>query len=172
MFCLGKFLRFVAKVVFIFQEIEIEDYYVVLPLRELIFGQLCRYLFTLYPIEVARPNWLKMKCLCIVILPWIVYVFIYFISFGFNETTLSSFQDIHNNLDKPDVLMRIGMLVFMLPVEFVWTHVYDAKKSSAGRSWLNRMTLMLTSKNHQSLQDTAPWYSFLLLLNTYFADNK
>lgn len=64
--------------------------------------------------------------------------------------------------------MRIGMLVFMLPVEFVWTLVYDAKKSSAGRSWLNRMTLMLTSKNHQSLQDTAPWYGFFITSECLF----
>ena len=143
-FALISSYALLQKMFFIFKEVDMQDYYYVLPLRELFFGQICRYVFTLYPLEVARPNWLKMRRMAIIVMPWVIYMAIYFICFGFQATPLRTFDDLLQNLDKPDVVMRIGMLLFMLPIEFVWALVYNPHRSSAGRLWLRKMMIMVT----------------------------
>ena len=131
------------KMFFMLREGDIQDYYYVLPLRELFFGQLCRYLFALYPLEVARPGWLTFRRWMLFVIPWLLVMAGYGLFLGFYQTPLRSFDDLLLHIDRPDVWVRILLLLFMFPVEFVWTWGYNARRSSAGRSWLRRMTLML-----------------------------
>ena len=93
-FALISSYALLQKMFFIFKEVDMQDYYYVLPLRELFFGQICRYVFTLYPLEVARPNWLKMRRMAIIVMPWVIYMAIYFICFGFQATPLRTFDDL------------------------------------------------------------------------------
>lgn len=143
-FALMSSYAMLQKMYFIFQEVDMLHYYYVLPLRELFFGQICRYLFTLYPVEVARPNWLTFRRMAVIVTPWAAYMAVYVALFGFQATPLHNFDDLVLNIHRPDVIMRVGMLLFMLPMEFVWTFVYDPQQSSAGRAWLRRMTAMVT----------------------------
>lgn len=143
-FAIASSFALLLKIILILQAKEMQDYYYVLPLRELVFGQLCRYLFVLYPIEVARPNWLTWRRYLWGFIPWLTYLALYGLLLGFHQTPLRTFSDYLLHLDQPDVLFRTGLLVFMLPFEFVWTLVYDPRHSSAGRRWLRLMTLFVS----------------------------
>lgn len=143
-FALVSSYTLLQKMFFILREANIQDYYQVLPLREICFGMLCRYLFTLYPIEVARPNWLTWRRWLLCISPWLACIALYGLLLGFHQTPLDTFDDVLANLDKPDVVVRLGLLLSMLPFEFVWTLTYDTHHSSAGRAWLRRMTFMVS----------------------------
>lgn len=143
-FALASSYALLQKMFFMLQSDDIQDYYYVLPLRELFFGQLCRYLFALYPLEVARPNWLTFRRLILFVIPWIVVMAGYGLFWGFYQTPLRSFNDLLLHIGQPDVLMRIALLLFMFPVEFIWTLAYNTHRSSAGRSWLRKMTLMVS----------------------------
>lgn len=123
---------------------DIQDYYYVLSFRELCFGLLCRYLFTLYPVEVARPNWLSARHICCGFGCLAAIIGLYGLLFHFHETPLRTFNDLLLNIDKPDVAARLLMLCLMFPYEFAWTIYYDKKHTSAGQPWLRRMTVMLS----------------------------
>lgn len=116
----------------------------ILPLRELFLGQICRYLFALYPLEVARPRWLSLKRWMGFAAPWLAVLAGYGLFMGFKQTPLHSFHDLTLHIGQPDVVMRLGLLLFMFPIEFLWTLSYDTHQSSAGRRWLRRMTLMVS----------------------------
>lgn len=77
-------------------------------------------------------------------IPWIVVMAGYGLFLGFYQTPLRSFNDLLLHIGQPDVLMRIALLLFMFPVEFIWTLAYNTHRSSAGRSWLRKMTLMVS----------------------------
>ena len=143
-FALASSYALLQKMFFMLRSGDIQDYYYVLPLRELFFGQLCRYLFALYPLEVARPNWLTFRRWILFVIPWMLVMAGYGIFLGFYQTPLRSFNDLLLNIDRPDVLVRIALLLFMFPVEFIWTLAYNTHRSSAGRSWLRKMMLMVS----------------------------
>lgn len=143
-FALISSFAVMLKIIFILQAKAMQDYYYVLPIRELVFGQLCRYLFVLYPIEVARPNWLTWRRYLLGVIPWLLCLALYGLLLGFHQTPLRTFSDYLLHLDQPDVLFRTGLLAFMLPFEFVWTLIYDSRRSSAGRRWLRTMTVIVS----------------------------
>lgn len=144
LFALASSYALLQTMFFMLREDDIQAYYYVLPLRELFIGQLCRYLFALYPLEVARPNWLTFRRWILFVIPWILVMAGYWLFLGFYQTPLRSFHDLLQHIDRPDVLVRIALLLFMFPVEFVWTLAYNTHRSSAGRSWLRKMTLMVS----------------------------
>ena len=144
LFALVSSLTLLLKMYFMLRETDIQNYFHILPLRELVFGQFCRYLFALYPLEIARPHWLTLRRWLGFGLPWILTMTCYGLFLGFHQTQLHSFQDLLINLDKPDVVMRLVLLLFMFPVEFIWALSYDSHQSSAGRSWLRKMTIMVS----------------------------
>ena len=123
----------------------IREYYHVLNIREMILGMCLRYLVTLYPVEVARPGWFNLRRWLLYVLPCAVYVAVYILLFGRYQTPLDSFAELTANIDKPDVIMRLFLLVFMLPIEFIWgCFHYNPRRSSAGSSWLVVMLLLVS----------------------------
>ncbi|MGN0206544.1 MAG: helix-turn-helix domain-containing protein [Muribaculaceae bacterium] len=144
-FALVSSYALMQKIFFIFRSDTIEQYYYnMLPFREICFGLVCRFMFTLYPVEVARPNWLTLRRMALCISPWVACIVLYLALFGTYQTPLHTFADVVTNAGKPDVALRLVLLLFMLPYEFVWTIVYDPMKSSAGRVWMRNMTLMVS----------------------------
>ena len=144
LFTLVSSAAVLLKMCFTLRQQEIGSTLNILPLRELIFGQICRYLFALYPLEVARPRWLNLRRWMGFGAPWIVALAGYGLFMGFRQTPLHSFDELLLHIGEPDVVMRLGLLLFMFPVEFLWTLSYDTHQSSAGRLWLRRMTLMVS----------------------------
>ena len=123
----------------------IREYYHVLNIREMILGMCLRYLVTLYPVEVARPGWFNLRRWLLYVLPCAVYVAVYILLFGRYQTPLDSFAELTANIDKPDVIMRMVLMVFMLPIEFIWgCFHYNPRRSSAGSSWLVVMLLLVS----------------------------
>ena len=143
-FSLVSSYALLQKMFFMLRAEEIQDYYYVLSFREICFGLLCRYLFTLYPVEVARPNWLSARHIYGGFVCLTAIVGLYGLLFHFHETPLHTFNDLLLNIDKPDVVARLLMLCMMFPYEFVWTIYYDKKHSSAGQPWLRRTTFVVS----------------------------
>ncbi|MDY2942279.1 MAG: helix-turn-helix domain-containing protein [Paludibacteraceae bacterium] len=147
----------------------IREYYHVLNIREMILGMCLRYLVTLYPVEVARPGWFNLRRWLLYVLPCAVYVAVYIVLFGRYQTPLDSFAELTANIGKPDVIMRLVLLVFMLPIEFIWgCFHYNPRRSSAGSSWLMVMLVLVSGISFAFVGNMLSRSFIWRMLHTFF----
>lgn len=93
-------------------------------------------LMTLYPITVVRPDWLTPRRYFFLFLPTAVFA-IAFICFTGHWTQLFTYEQLIENIAKPDVIVRLASLFIMLPYCLILFFLpYNYRNSSASFRWI------------------------------------
>ncbi|MBR5906300.1 MAG: AraC family transcriptional regulator [Bacteroidales bacterium] len=93
-------------------------------------------IMTLYPISVVRPDWLTTRRSFFLFLPTAVFA-IAFICFTGHWTPLYTFEQLVENIAKPDVIVRLASLLIMLPYCLILFFLpYNYRQSSASFRWI------------------------------------
>ena len=108
----------------------------VLPVTSTMSSPLAIMLMLLYAIEVMRPNWLKLRHLLLLSLPFEI-IFVLSILFVEQFTSLHSFADVWQHIGEPNVMLRMLFVTMALLLCLSLLRLpYHWQESSASRQWV------------------------------------
>ena len=73
----------------------------------------------LYPIEILRPNWFKLKHFVITLIPWFIILVLLYGWQGDKIRVLNSTEDVFTYIYEPNVWLRVLLSMLFLPFAFL-----------------------------------------------------
>ena len=102
------------------------------------------FFLTLYPIEVMRPNWLNIRRILLILIPYLTFSGLYSVAALTGTHFIYSASEIFHNIDKTEVFLRLVLALLFIPYG-LWVMLmgYNWKKSSAPLMWIRFIVFMI-----------------------------